>query len=74
MRETEVLIAKVVVPPSGVTAEQVIPTDLVNLAVRHRKLRPTPAREGPGLPVLGHAKSARVFGLEDVERALDEET
>jgi hypothetical protein len=65
MRETDALIAKVVVPPSGVTAGQVIPTDLVNLAVCHRKLRPTPAREGPGLPVLGHAKSARMFGLDE---------
>ena len=42
------------------------------LAARQRKSQPSPASEVVGLPVLAHAKGARVFGLDDVERALDE--
>lgn len=79
MRTTINLKTSAMLPARAMAAANRVPlgdviSDLVieGLAARQRKSRPPRARAIPGLPVLAHAKGARVFGLEDVERALDE--
>lgn len=67
------LPAKAIAAANGMPLGDVI-SELImeGLAARQRKSQPSPASAVAGLPVLAHAKGARVFGLEDVERALDE--
>lgn len=79
MRTTLNLSAHALLPSKAIAAARGMPlgdviSDLVieGLAARQRKSQPSPASAVAGLPVLGHTKGARVFGLEDVERALDE--
>ena len=79
MRTTINLKTSAMLPAKAMAAANRVPlgdviSDLVieGLAARQRKSQPSPANTVLGLPVLAHAKGARVFGLDDVERALDE--
>jgi hypothetical protein len=79
MRTTINLKTNAILPAKAIAAANRIPlgdviSDLVieGIKARQRKSQPSPASAVVGLPVLAHTKGARVFGLEDVERALDE--
>jgi hypothetical protein len=73
MPETNNLSAKVVGPSHGMMPTQGVASGSVSLAVRQRKLPPSRASTKSDLPVLRHTNGIRVFGLEEVERALNEE-
>lgn len=79
MRTTINLKSNALLPAKAIAGAHRMPlgdviSDLVieGLAARQRRSQPSPASAVIGLPVLAHAKGARVFGLVDVERALDE--
>ncbi len=79
MRTTINLKTNAMLPAKAIAAASRMPlgdviSDLVieGIKARQRKSQPSYASAVAGLPVLAHAKGARVFGLEDVERALDE--
>ena len=79
MRTTINLKTSAMLPAKAMAAANRVPLgDVISeliiegLAARQRKSKPSPANLVVGLPVLAHAKGARVFGLEAVERALDE--
>ena len=73
LKTDAMLSAKAIAAANRMPLGDVI-SDLVieGIKARQRKSQPLTASAVPGLPVFTHAKDARVFGLEDVERALDE--
>ena len=73
LKTNAMLPAKAIAAANGMPLGDVI-SELImeGLAARQRTSQPSPASAVAGLPVLAHAKGAQVFGLEDVERALDE--
>lgn len=73
LKTNAMLPAKAIAAANGMPLGDVI-SELImeGLAARQRTSQPSPASAVAGLPVFAHAKGARVFGLADVERALDE--